>query len=74
MFSFKSNAEKEAGKASSRPLCFLKKLFMTKNLVICSLISIHLDSTMTTIEKYVISAIKSIKSKEQMNPPSLITY
>ena len=73
MFSFKSNAEKEAGKASSRPLCFLKKLFMTKNLVICSLISIHLDSTMTTIEKYVISAIKSIKSKKQRADESSIS-
>ena len=33
------------------------------------------DITMTTIEKYIISAINSIKrkSKEQMNP-SLITY
>ena len=72
MFSFKSNAEKEAGKASSRPLCFLKKLFMTKNLVICSLISIHLDSTMATIEKY-ISAIKSIKSKKQRADESSIS-
>ena len=34
------------------------------------------DITMTTIEKYIISAVNStkVKSKEQMNPPSLSIY